>query len=219
MEPIEMNPLNLPSNSKSKQTQETHIEPVVQQVAIKTPWYRKLGNTFLAEDTTSVKSFVIREVIVPTIKDTFYQIVTGGLSMYLYGNTKAAPNRNRGSNTPNGGSYISYGGISTGAKPNKQIVTDSNSGRMTYRDWVFEDSLDENGRPVSGYTKAQNAEEKLISILEQYGVVYVSDYYDAVGISAPVVARGWCWRDLSSARISKVYGGWILELPQPQRVT
>lgn len=217
MEPIEMKPMNLPSNSKSR-PQETHIEPVAPQVSVKTPWYRRLGNTFLAEDSTSVKSFVLREVIVPTIKDTFYQIVTGGLSMYLYGNTKAAPNRRQSPSTPNGGHYVSYGGISTGAKP-KQIVTDSNSGRMTYRDWVFEDGPDENGNWVSGYTKAQNAEEKLISLLEQYNVVYVSDYYDAVGISAPVVARSWCWKDLSTARISKVYAGWILELPKPQPVT
>lgn len=199
MEPIEMNPLGLPPNSKNSKNQAVNDAPKVPQVTVKTPWYRKIGNTMLAEDPTSVKSFIIRDIVVPTLKDTFFEIFTEGLRMAMYGSTRASRGR-KSIVSGNSNSYVSYGSYSSGNQ-RPQVVS---SERMNYRDWVFDD-----------YTKAKDAEEYLLLRLETYKRVKVADYYDKVEITPPRAAAYYGWYDLSEMRISKVPGGWTLDLPKP----
>lgn len=199
MEPIEMNPLGLPSNSKNAKQQPINEAPKVPQVTVKTPWYRKFGNTMLAEDPTSVKSFIIRDIVVPTLKDTFFEILTEGLRMAMYGSARASRGSKK-SVVSNSNSYVSYGSYSSNSTQRPSVVS---SERMNYRDWVFDD-----------YTKAREAFDYLLLRLETYRQVKVADYYDKVEITPPRAAAYYGWYDLSEMRISKVPGGWTLDLPR-----
>ena len=198
-----INPLDLPSNSKtSKPAEKPKLEPIVTTVQTKKkPWYKRAADTFIAEDADSIGSFIVRDIVVPTIRDTIYDIITGGLSMAMYGSTKARSGRKSG--TPNGGSYISYGSYSSSTSTNQrpQVRPD----RISVDDLIF-GMADE----------AHQVIDAMCDRLEIYGTVTVQDLYDLIGISAPRTAMYSGWTDLSQARVRKIREGWLVELPKAQ---
>lgn len=201
MEPIEMNPLGLPPNSKNRQAaqEKPKLETIATTVTTKKkPWYKRASDTLLAEDANSVGAFIVRDIIIPTIKDTIYDVITGGLQMAMYGSTKA---RTRKTSTPNGGSYISYGNYSTGGNTPRREVRSEN--RINVEDVIF-GMADE----------AHQVLDALCDRLERYGSVTVQDLYDLIGVSAPRTAMYWGWTDLSGARVQKVREGWLVDLPR-----
>lgn len=204
MEPNELNPLGLPPNSKSHRPQQEKpkLEPIATTVQTKKkPWYRRAADTFMAEDANSIGSFIVRDIVVPTIRDTIYDIITGGLSMAMYGSTKAR-SKNR-PNSPTSGSYISYGSYSNGSSSRQQPTRQAD--RINVDDLIF-GMADE----------AHQVIDALCDRLERYGTVTVQDLYDLIGISAPRTAMYWGWNDLSEARVRKIRDGWLIELPRPQ---
>jgi hypothetical protein len=208
MEPIEMNslsnPLNMPPNSHNAREQASQEAPKVSKVKVKTPWYRKASNALFAEDSTSVKSFIVRDIIIPTIKDTIYSIIVDGLAMAMYSNTKANPRRrvSGGEGRPK----VAYGSyFSGGEQPSSKRSAAIESGRMDYRDFVFSSSKD-----------AHEALDDLCERMKFYdGVVSVADYYDIVERTPPKQAFYWGWLDLSEAAVLPSRGDWIIELPRP----
>ena len=50
---------------------------------------RKLANIFISEDAANVKSYVFMDVLVPAIKKAISDIVTNGIDMILYGETRS----------------------------------------------------------------------------------------------------------------------------------
>lgn len=206
MEPNDLNPLGLPSNSKNRQNQpmeKPKLQPIATTVQTKKKaWYKRAADTFMAEDANSIGSFIVRDIIVPTIRDTIYDIITGGLSMAMYGSTKA-----RSSKKPSGsnGSYISYGSYSSGSTQSQRPSSQRQADRINVDDLIF-GMADE----------AHQVIDALCDRLERYGTVTVQDLYDLIGISAPRTAMYWGWQDLSEARVRKIRDGWLIELPRPQ---
>lgn len=204
MEPNELNPLGLPPNSRNARMQQEKpkLEPIATTVQTKKkPWYKRAADTFMAEDANSIGSFIIRDIVVPTIRDTIYDIITGGLSMAMYGSTKAR-SKNRPSGV-GGGSYVSYGSYSTQQQQKAQPMRQAD--RINVDDLIF-GMADE----------AHQVIDALCDRLERYGTVTVQDLYDLIGISAPRTAMYWGWNDLSEARVRKIRDGWLIELPRPQ---
>ena len=203
MEPNELNPLGLPSNSKHRAVQEKpKLEPIATTVQTKKkPWYKRAADTFMAEDANSIGSFIVRDIVVPTIRDTIYDIITGGLSMAMYGSTKAR-SKNRPQNSL-GGSYVSYGSYSNSTNSPKASPA-RQPDRINVDDLIF-GMADE----------AHQVIDALCDRLERYGTVTVQDLYDLIGISAPRTAMYWGWNDLSEAHVRKIRDGWLIELPRP----
>ena len=203
MEPNELNPLGLPPNSKnSRPTEKPKLEPIVTTVQTKKkPWYKRAADTFIAEDADSIGAFIVRDIVVPTIRDTIYDIITGGLSMAMYGSTKARSGRKATTTSLNGGSYISYGSYSSNNQTKAQPMRQPD--RINVDDLIF-GMADE----------AHQVIDALCDRLERYGSVTVQDLYDLIGVSAPRTAMYWGWTDLSEARVRKIRDGWLIELPR-----
>ena len=68
---------NLPAKKVDK--------PIVTGKVRKKSEMSKLSDVFLADDIGSVGRFVVSDVIVPTIKNLFYDIVENSLKMALFG--------------------------------------------------------------------------------------------------------------------------------------
>ena len=204
MEPNELNPLGLPPNSRNRAPEaKPKLEPIATTVQTKKkPWYKRAADTFMAEDANSIGSFIVRDIVVPTIRDTIYDIITGGLSMAMYGSTKAR-SKNRPSGTL-GGSYVSYGSYSS-SNPTKAQQPARNTDRINVDDLIF-GMADE----------AHQVIDAMCDRLERYGTVTVQDLYDLIGVSAPRTAMYWGWTDLSEARVRKIREGWLIELPRSQ---
>lgn len=204
MEPIDVNPLGLPPNSKNLKEKPKLEALNIQTRTKKKPWYKRAADTFIVEDTKSIKSFIIHDVIIPTLKDTFYEVVMGSLGMALYQDTKARGGRRRSSLSSSDRTYISYGDISTNGRS-----------RERDRSRVLINRIDIDDLIVDTANEAHLIIDALCDRIEMYEEATVQDLYDLRGVSAPRTAMYQGWKDLSTARVHKVPEGWLVELPKP----
>ena len=55
---------------------------------------QKFADVFISEDVGNVKSYIFMEVLVPAVKKAISDIVTNGVDMILYGETRQKKNSN-----------------------------------------------------------------------------------------------------------------------------
>ena len=61
--------------------------------------------------------------------------------------------------------------------------------------------------------------EGLVARIERFRVATVRDLYNLCGVSnADFAAGGYGWTDLNTAAIRQRYGGWLLDLPEPEPI-
>lgn len=189
----------VPENSRSENSEKQIKKVVTGKVTEKKPSVaKKFVDTFIAEDLDNIKDFVVYDVIVPAIKDTFLS----SLSMLFWG----SPNyRNRGGYS-NGRtervSYWSYGNDSRnersnrGGRPNRRGPSD-------VRDLIFETRID-----------AEEVVGILEDTLDRYGKASVADLYDAAGITPEYTDHKWGWVRGDEFHVRPVSGGYVIDLPR-----
>lgn len=194
-----------PSNShrSKEQTQETEasrekkVEKVVTgKVKTKKNDVRRFTDVFISEDATNVKSYIFMDVIVPAIKKAILDIASDGVSMILYGDTRASKKNSGGVNKIAYRKYydepVSGNRSSTGART-----------RFDYDDIEFE---------ARGEAEAVRTE--MLDIIERYGFVTVADMYELAGLTAPFTAHKYGWSSLRSAETVRTRDGFILKMPK-----
>lgn len=193
-----MNELDYKPNShkaKEEQAERKKVEKVVRgTVKTKKNDIRKLADVFISEDVKNVKSYVLMDVLVPTIKKAIVDIVTDGVNMIFFGGRAT---RKSGS-TISRVSYRDY-------YDSRDDRTESSTSRNAYN---YDDIILET---------RQDAEEVLTSLDEMiatYGKASVADLYDAVGITGDYTDNRYGWTNLSSAEPIRVRDGWKLRLPR-----
>ena len=60
--------------------------------------------------------------------------------------------------------------------------------------------------------------DSLIDHLDQYRIIAVSDYYQMIGKPDTPQMNHFGWTDIKSARVSRVHGGYKIDLPKPKRI-
>ena len=201
----EISKMNLPSNSNTGR----RMKKVVQGKAItrKPSLARKFGETFIAEDISDVKSYLFFDVLVPAIKDTIVNFVTNGINAVIYGDTRP---RNSKFTAPYGNRpYTSYSSYSRPSRPAEGSF--SRYGRETRYSQEKEPIVE------SRYD-ADMVLEELNNCICEYDQATVGDLYDLLGFDSDHTDYKWGWSDLSSATVRKVPGGWLIDLPRPQRL-
>ena len=168
--------------------------------------FNRVVNAFAEEEVKDVKEYVVHDVIVPGLKNLFFDMVSSALSGMLFGDTRRKPGVMRSGrasyidyNKPRG----SYGGRSYGSysdrpeyvRPNKSAVAD-------FSGFVFESRND-----------AEDVLTVLVEAVETFGKVSVADLYDACGKTADYTKRGIGWTNLSTSRVVRDRHGYILDLP------
>lgn len=182
---------------------EKKVEKVVEG-KVKTrskPLSRKFVETFLNDSLDSVKSYIIFDVLIPAIKDTFSEVVNKGLDMLLYGDIRGSNGRKRGGQT-----FVSYSGFSSPSTRPKE-GSGRNRTMNDLQDLIFE---------TRG--EAEEVLTNLLDIIADYQVVSVADLYDLVGITAPFTANRYGWTELGSANVSRIREGYIINLPKPKAI-
>jgi hypothetical protein len=149
----------------------------------------KLAQTFLPEDVTDVKEYVIWDVVIPTAKnvllDTLNEVLGGG-------------RRVRSSGLVISGNRRDYRGIST----NRSLNGRRRSG-FEYEDVIVDSSQE-----------AHDVLDELDALMEQYQVVSLADLYSAAGISCDYTYNDYGWKDISDARVVRDPQGWLLKFPR-----
>ena len=156
----------------------------------------KFADVFISEDIANVKSYVLMDVLVPSIKKAIVDIVVDGINMIAYGDA------GRGKNRP-GSTKVSYRSyyddrredrFSTRVKPRNVFDGD---------EIIFDTRGD-----------AEAALVELDGILARYGFVTVSDLYDTARLTAPYTACDYGWTNLRSAKVVRVRDGYVLDMPK-----
>lgn len=197
---------NYPGNShkvreENKSSDAKKIKKVVSKPAKtkKKSELRKFTEEFIAEDANNIKSYVVKDVLVPTIKDTIWAIFTNSLDMILFNGDGSKDHKRRGK-TPK----ISY-----------RDYYDSSSRGRSYepRDRFDYDDLEFDSRG-----EADAVLTGMFEVLDSYGVVTVSDMYDMADVTAPYTANKYGWTSLRTAEVVRVRNAYILKLPKAKPI-
>ncbi|GHV42261.1 hypothetical protein FACS189490_10840 [Clostridia bacterium] len=158
---------------------------------------RKFADVFLAEDIKDVKSYIVMDVLVPTIKKAVSDVVTKGIDMVLYGGT----NRNK-NNSPS--AKVSYRGCYEKENERRNYTPPRN--RTGY---ILDDvSLDTRG-------EAESVLSSMDDLIAAYGIVSVADFYDLIGVNGNYTDNKYGWTDIRSADVVRARdGGYVIKLPK-----
>lgn len=157
---------------------------------------RKLANVFISEEAANVKSYVFMDVLVPAIKKAISDIVTDGIDMILYGES-----RDRKNKSTNKVSYRSY--YDEGRRSDRRDSSYRSSGRFDYDDLEFDTR-----------SEAEAVREEMLDVIDRYGFVTVADMYDMADLSAPYTSSKYGWTNIRSAEVVRVRNGYVLKLPK-----
>ncbi len=178
---------------------------------------QKFINVLVEEDFRTVKRSLIQDVVIPTIRDFLADIFIGGIERTLYGGS-GVRRHSRSSQTPSSYSsslvrpdpvrepyYNMYGTNKAVQKP--QLATKVS--RFDFSDVVMRDRA-----------SAQDLLDILRLAIAEQGYVTVGELYDALDKvdDLDFTDNYYGWRDLSGARIKRVFSGYWLDLPDPVQI-
>lgn len=156
---------------------------------------RKLADVFIAEDVHSVKDYIVQEVLLPAAKKAISEMVSTGIDMLLYGESKSK-NRNRNESRV---SYTKY----------YERERDYDRGTRTRtRGYDYDDIILDTRR------EAEEVLDRMQDLIDTYGMVSVADLYDLVGINGSYTDNKYGWTHLRSADVQRVHDGYLLKLPK-----
>ena len=161
---------------------------------------KKLANTFLPDDVTSVKSYILMDVIVTGIKNAIADVV----SIMLFGEA------GRIGGKKGNGSKVSYQRYYDDRRDDRRdYARPRAAGGYDFDDIVFESRGD-----------ADLVLDQLEAAINQFGLASVADLYDLAGITSPrYTDNKYGWTDIRSARVVRIRDGYILQLPKAVQIT
>ena len=163
---------------------------------------KRTARNLLAEDMNNVKSYIILDVLIPTIKDAIVNVVSNGISMLVYGD--AIPSKN--------GSRFNYNGIT-----NRKVNVSSPKAMAAER------RVSHDFRDVEFQSRGDALEvlSRMNEYIEDYGSCTVEDFYQFSGQANFVkfTDRNWGWTKLGNIEIIRIPGGtYSLNLPRAEKL-
>ena len=131
----------------------------------------------------------------PAAKKTLSEIVSNGIDMLLYGETK--------SKSKSRGSKVSYSKYYDDREDDYR-----RSSRRRAVGYDYEDVILESRR------EAEEVLNRMEDLIDSYGVVSVADLYDLVGISGKYTDNKYGWTNLRDADIERTRDGYLLVFPR-----
>lgn len=198
-----------PSNSEAGKRGVTgggkNLDPIVTGGAVrrKRSLRKQFKETFVAGDAKSAIQYVIFDVLLPAAKDMVVEAGSQGIEKLIFGDSR----RRRGSTTPYSGptGYINYNRYSA---PHQMGPERALSRQARARHNFDEIVLDLR-------SEAEEVIDRLLDLVSQYGAASVADLYELVGLTAAHTDNKWGWTDLHGAGVSRIRGGYLLDLPEP----
>lgn len=157
---------------------------------------RKLTNLFAPGDMSSIKEYLIMDVIVPATKKMISEIVRNGIDMLMYGES------GRGKTYVGNSDKVSYRSY-YGSNDNRNSNTRTRS--------VF----DYDNVVIPTRQEAEEVIRRMDEVIETYGTVSVADLYDLCGVTDHNYMNAkYGWMDIRTAEAVRVANGYILKLPR-----
>lgn len=194
---------NLPDNSHKGREEKKQVpegkraEKVVRgKVKTKKNEMRKLTDIFISEDVSSVKNYIVFDVLIPTFKKTIYDIVVNSLDISLFGGRG-------GSRRPVADrvSYNDYNGVS-------RRDSRSHGDNRTVSGYSYDDIV------LETRGEAEAVLSRMDELMETYQIVRVADLYDLVGVTGNYTDNDYGWTNIRNASIERVRDGYRIKMPR-----
>jgi hypothetical protein len=198
-----------PPNSKISKTGknlEKKVTQVVSSGAVrrKKSLRKQFSETFIAGDARTAIRYVAFDVLLPAAKDMVVESFTQGIEKLIFGDS-----RRRGSTHPMAGptGYVSYNRYSMAGRnpgPSRAISRQARA-RHNFDEIVLDDRVE-----------AENVIDNLFELVSRYESATVADLYELVGLSSTHTDHKWGWTNLHGAGVTRIRGGYLLDLPEPE---
>lgn len=149
----------------------------------------KVFRNIVSEDAKDVKTYLISDIVIPTIKKT----ITDTVDMILYGGSR----KNRSAT-----SRVSYRSFYD--EPRSRDVREP----VTTVGYNYDDII----IPTRG--EAEEVLSGMNDILDRYQIVSVADLYDLVGLTGNYTDNKYGWTNLRDVDVQRVRDGYMLKLPR-----
>ena len=173
----------------------------------KNPHYlKRFVETFVGDEIHSVGGYLLNDILVPGIKKIFFDSVSGGLEMSLWGESSRRDSRRR-----DGGSRISYESFSKPEFRRTERV-DRDDRRTVAKKGLFDDIL------FNNKWEADEVFGSMFDIVTEYEFVSVSDLRGMVGLDSTFTDDNYGWDEDTITRgdVKRTRDGWIIDLPSPR---
>jgi hypothetical protein len=213
--------LNFPSNSKRRRPEKPEdddsekelparkIQKIIsgEIVKKKKTIFNKMGEMFLGDDAGNVGSFVLYDVLIPSLKSTVVEMIKTGAEMLFFGEVKGSrTSRDSNRSRVSYGDYFKNDRERRDSRDTRDRVINNRSGRLLY---------DFRSIEVENRGESEKVLSALVDLIDEYGEASVTDFYDALGMSSEYVDNRWGWTNLTNATIERTRGGWYFNLPNP----
>jgi len=194
--------------SKDEPRGEKKIEQVVTSpVIIKEKGIgRKLKTIFFGGEFKSAGRYILADVLLPSMRDTFVNMASRGAERMVYG--ESFNNRGR---RPQMGSRTTYNAPPQMGRPYQSTMLPGQPPR--YPSIRPANHREANDILIVSREEANLVLERLIDIVEKYEVASLADLYDLLGQPSSPIDNKWGWTFLNAAEVRQVKNGWLLELP------
>ena len=164
---------------------------------------QKFMENFFGDDISgSIKDYIFYDIVIPALKSTIDEAVSGGISMFLYGE-----GRHRRNSSKSGGQkpYISYGSAyRSGGRDEPTYAKPRITDRHDFDEVLFENRYE-----------ADAVLNNMQHHLEKYKSVSVADFYEWSGVDSQWTDFQYGWTSLRNSYTERVRGGYIVRLPRP----
>lgn len=201
-----------PNSVKSRQTppqEEKKIEQVVsgEVKRRKKSLGRQFKETFISGDMKTSVHYGFFDVLVPSAQVAVVQALEGWIRSLFLGDSKFRGVTPRTSTATGRVDYGGYSRINRQTDDRPPTASMTNRGRANHN---FDEIV------LETREEARNVVDNLFEIVSKFGQASVSDLYTMVGEPSTHVDHMWGWTDIRGAGQSKVHGGWLVDLPQPE---
>ena len=196
-----------PNSNRFKESQ--HKEPVeekrIEKVVAgpvktrKKSKFTKFTQEFISEDAKNVKSYVFGEVLIPAIKKAISDIVTDGIDIILYGESRRGNRRSSADRV----SYRNY--YDGGTRASRILDTRD---RSYFTGYSFDEII------LSTRGEAEDVLARMDELMESYGLVRVADLYDLVGLTGNYTDNKYGWTNIRNAKIVRTRDGYVIDMPR-----
>ena len=189
-----------------KKPERPHATAVAKRIERKETVPQKFAHLFLADDVGDIGEYLVKDLIIPTIKDVFLNFMTAA----LWGDRRS------------GSSYRDsrkdrtyYNSISRSSR----VGTDrSRRDREEYSDRGERKDFDIDNIVLATREEADIVLTRLEDYMVDYGQVTVGYLLELLDESGPYTAEYYGWRNLDRASVRRVRNGYSLDLPRPVRL-
>lgn len=162
----------------------------------------KFKDEMISEDAKNVKSYIIKDVLLPAAKKAISDIVTNGIDMILYGE-KRHQSRSRERDTV---SYKSYYNSERSRHDDRFASRGSESNVSSTEIW-FETRAD-----------ADAVIDAMYEILNEteYDAVSINDFRELAKLPRIWTGENYGWTNIDGHTIKPCDGGWLIRMPRPK---